>query len=77
MTAKIGIPSITDLKLDKDVSNYYLLNGVSNKKSLMYRNSLIESKPFLSRGIKPSIVIKNQIIKSGTGTVKDPYILEG
>ena len=74
--AKVGLTSVEDLKLDYSVNNYYLLNGLSEGKIYLYNNYLIESKPTLSRGIKPSIYIKKTKVKSGTGTLKDPYVLE-
>ena len=76
VVAKVGIPSITDLKLDKGVNNYYVLNGSSDGKSYLYNDYLISSKPTLSRGIKPAISIKNLKVKSGIGTLEDPFILE-
>ena len=76
MVAKVGIPSITDLKLDKGVNNYYVLNGSSDGKSYLYNDYLISSKSTLSRGIKPAISIKNLKVKSGIGTLEDPFILE-
>ena len=74
--AKVGLTSIEDLKLDYEVNNYYLLNGTTEGKIYLYNNYLIESKPTLSRGIKPSIYIKKTNVKSGTGTLNDPYVLE-
>ena len=74
--AKVGLTSVEDLKLDYGVNNYYLLNGLEDGKIYLYNNYLIESKPTLSRGVKPSIYIKKTSIKSGTGTLNDPYVLE-
>ena len=75
VTAKVGISSVADFKFD-DVSNYYLLNGNDSKIYYMVENELSESKPTLSRSIKPSICIKNTKIKDGNGTKEKPYILE-
>lgn len=76
VTAKVGLSSIADLKFDTDVSNYYLLNGTKENKIYLFGNDLIESKVVLSRSIKPSICIKTKKVKSGTGILTDPYILE-
>lgn len=76
VTAKVGLTSVEDLKLDNGVNNYYLLNGTKEGMIYLFNNYLIESKPTLSRAIKPSIYIKKASIKSGTGTLKDPYVLE-
>lgn len=75
VNAKVGLTSIIDLKLD-DATSYYLLNGLDNNKIYLYDNELIESKPTLSRGMKPSICIKNTKIISGDGTIDSPYVLE-
>lgn len=74
--AKVGLSSVVDFKFDKGVNNYYLSNGTKENKIYLYNNGLIESKIVLSRSIKPSICIKMQKIKDGTGTIADPYILE-
>ena len=63
------------LKLD-NVDNYYLLNGTEKGKIYLYSEGIIESKPALSRGIKPSICIKKSAIKEGNGTLESPYTLE-
>lgn len=76
VTAKVGLSSIADLKLDSSTNYYYLANGTKDNKIYLYGTDLIESKVMLSRSIKPSICIKTQKIKSGTGTLTDPYILE-
>ena len=76
VTAKVGLPGILDFKFDS-VSNYYLLNGNDSKIYYIADNELLESKPTLSRAIKPSICIKKAKIKDGNGTKEKPYILEG
>ena len=76
VTSKVGLSSVADLKLDNSSSYYYLSNGTKDNKIYLYATDLIESKVMLSRSIKPSICIKTQKIKSGTGTLTDPYILE-
>ena len=76
ITVKVGLTSIIDLKFD-NVNNYYLLNGNSEGKVYIYNDGLAESKPGLSRSIKPSICIKKSKIKSGNGSIDNPYELEG
>lgn len=76
INAKVGLSSVTDLKFD-NVQNYYLLNGTKENKIYLYGDTLIESKPTLSRAIKPSICIKKGKLKQGQGTLEDPYVLEG
>lgn len=76
VTAKVGLTSIEDLKFDNDINNYYLLNGTKDGKIYLFNNYLIESKPTLYRTIKPSIYIKRANVKSGSGSLEDPYILE-
>lgn len=77
VTSKVGLSSVADLKLDGEVSNYYLLNGINTNKVYIYSDTLIESKSTLSRAIKPSICIKKATIKTGDGTLEKPYTLEG
>lgn len=76
VTAKVGLSSIDDLKFNNDITGYYLLNGAPDNKIYLYADFLIDSKPVLSRAIKPSICINKAKIKTGDGTKNNPYILE-
>lgn len=77
ITAKVGISSVTDLKFDSGVKNYYILNGTKDGKAYLYSDYLTESKVTLARAIKPSICIKKATIKTGDGSLTKPYTLEG
>lgn len=72
--AKIGLPSIIDFKYDS-AEYYYLLNG-TKKRSYLYKNGLIEASSSVYHSIKPSICIKKTNVKSGNGTVDNPFVLE-
>lgn len=77
INAKVGISSVTDLKLDSTIKNYYVLNGTKDGKAYLYSDYLTESKVTLARAIKPSICIKKATIKTGDGSLTKPYTLEG
>ena len=72
---KVGIPSITDIKYSGNSFSYYLLNS-NGKDIYYYEDGLYTSRSNLIRPIRPTIAIKNQSLKKGTGTKDDPYIIE-
>lgn len=72
---KVGLNSINDIKYSNDLSMYYLLNGINDKDVYTFGDELSTSKYSLSKSIRPAIVI-NKNIKSGKGTINDPYIVE-
>ncbi|MCI8778128.1 MAG: hypothetical protein HFI86_06315 [Bacilli bacterium] len=79
VTAKIGLYNIADIKLNNETKNYYLLTGGTDSKVFAFDMSgyLFESGSTQNRLIKPAITIRKSKVVSGTGTLNDPYILEG
>ena len=75
VNAKVGLNSVTDILMKNDLNSYYLINGNSNKEVYTYGSEFGLSKFNLSKGIRPTISIKNTISK-GKGTIDDPYIVE-
>lgn len=77
--AKVGLYNIADIKLNNDTKNYYLLTKGSDGKIFGFDMSgyLFESSTTQNRLIKPAITIKKNKIANGSGTLSDPYILEG
>lgn len=77
ITSYVGIPNILDLKLNSDVSGYYLSTASSDTHMYVYDNELKTSKPSLFRNVRPCIAIsKNVKIVSGTGTIDSPFEIE-
>lgn len=75
--AKVGILNLMDLKFDSSISNYLL--STTNKEGLIYTYSdvLKTGKTTIYRNIRPCIGLdKNTKIKSGKGTLNDPYVVE-
>ena len=75
-TAKVGLYNVLDLKVGNTLETYYLLTPSADNYVYLYNSGLIESKVTLVRNIKPTININKLTIKSGTGTLEDPYMLE-
>lgn len=75
----VGMLGINDIKLNLENSNYYLMTEGRENKVFAYDLSgyLYESTFSQNRKVRPAITIKNSGIKSGSGTLEDPYILEG
>ncbi len=79
VSAKIGLYNIADIKLNNDTKNYYMLTSGSDNKVFAFDMSgyMFESVATQNRLIKPAITIRKNKIVSGSGTLSDPYILEG
>ena len=75
VTCKVGLTSVMDFKFDK-ADNYFLINGAQDGNIYIYKEGLTTAKGTINRGVKPSIVIKKTDIKSGSGSLDDPYVLE-
>lgn len=79
VNAKVGLYNISDIKLNNDTKNYYLLTSGSDSKIFAFDMSgyLFESNATQNRLIKPAITIRKSKVVSGSGILSDPYILEG
>lgn len=74
VVAKVGILSISDLKFDNELSDYFLLNS-NGSRIFTYGSETIVSNPGIFKGIRPAIRIKNSKVSSGQGTKENPYVL--
>ncbi len=75
--AYIGLLSASDLKLGMFSDYYYTLTPAEDTMVYIYGHSLLESYVYSYEYYRPAIVIKDNLkIKSGSGTIKDPFILE-
>lgn len=76
--AKIGLYSIADLKFNFDLDSYYLITPSTSTSVYNWNKKTFKVEKTLStkKGIRPAIEINKLDIKSGTGTVDDPYELE-
>lgn len=76
---KVGLLGLNDIKANLENTNYYLMTEGHDNKVYAYDLSgyLFESAFSQSRKVRPAITIKKNNIKSGSGTLEDPYILEG
>lgn len=75
--AYVGMLNAADFKFGSFSDYYYLTTPVDDKLIYIYSKDLLESKVTSYEYYRPAIVIKNNVnIKSGSGTSKDPFVLE-
>lgn len=76
-SGKVGMLNITDLIFNDNDNSFYLANKDSENLIYVYGEYIKSSKPILSRGIRPCIMIdKNTKISGGLGTITEPFIVE-
>ncbi len=74
--AKVGLLNLYDLKFNNDLDNYYISTYNDEYVYVMGKN-IKESGPTITRNIRPCIAIsKDSKIKSGNGTINEPFELE-
>ena len=76
VTAKVSIPSIIDPIFNKEDNNYYLTTPFEDKYVYIFNKDLYAVKPTALRNIKPVINKKKKSIKSGDGSLNNPYVVE-
>ncbi len=80
-TVKIGLLSISDIKFNQELSDYYLSNTTSSigDSAYIYDNTgiLKEGDVALEKHFIPTVAISIQDIKTGDGTKENPYKVEG
>ena len=74
--AKVGMYSVSDLKIGNIDKMYYLLTPSKTGYVYFYDGDIIESKVSYSRNIIPTININKFKISSGAGSIDNPFILE-
>lgn len=82
VVAKVGLLNMMDIKLNNEVSGYYLSTGVDGKYVYAYNTeigkSLRKSKPTISRNIRPCIALSKDVsFTNGDGTINNPFIIRG
>lgn len=74
--AKVGLPNLSDVKLINNENGYYLLTG-KDEYVFAYDEVMKESKPSISRNIRPCIALSKDIkVSEGNGTSDSPFIVE-
>ena len=74
---KIGLLSLTDLKFNDTLKNYYL-SDTKDKQVYLYNGSLLTSKVDTKRNVRYGLgLTKSLKIKSGNGSKLAPFIVEG
>lgn len=80
ITAKIGLPNVYDINLNKDLTDYYYINTTSEKSSLalVYDNIgfIKEEETKEIKKVVPVICMDKQVLTQGTGTIDDPYRIQ-
>ena len=60
MTAKVGLPSILDIKFDSNINEYFTLTSNADERIWVYTNPLRPSRVTSERSIRPCITISNE-----------------
>lgn len=80
VVSKMGLLNIFDYNPTNDLTNYYLVNTMSSVGSMgyVYNNLglLEEANVTEEKYMVPTISIEKKNIKSGSGTLENPYIVE-
>ncbi len=74
--AKVGLYNIADMKFGMLEKSYHLLTPSKTGSIYIYGPYLTPSKVNIQRDIRPAISVKNSKIKTGDGTLKNPFELE-
>lgn len=75
--AYVGMLNAADFKFGSFSDYYYLTTPAGNNLVYVYSKGLLESNINSYEYYRPAIMIKNDVkIKSGSGTINDPFILE-
>ena len=75
--AKVGILNMNDLKFNSSINNYLLMTSTEDGLIYTYGETIKTGKTTVYRNIRPCISIsKNTKIKSGSGSLDDPYVME-
>ena len=80
ITSKVGLLNIFDIIANGDLENYFYLNTTSEVGSMEYNryaNGLLEESDVRDeKHIVPTVCIAKSSIKSGKGTLEEPYVVE-
>lgn len=72
----VGIPTISDIKIDDSVVDYYLINSKSDDEIYYYNNGLKVISKDISMKLRSVIMIKKSKISTGDGSYDNPYVVE-
>ena len=77
---KVSVPSIGDIILNKELTNYFTNTGTSQNENKIYvinnDGTVREKTVTLESNIVPCISINKDILTKGSGTIDDPYEME-
>ena len=68
--------NLIDPIFNKEDNNYYLTTPFEDKYVYIFNKDLYAVKPTALRNIKPVICIDKKSIKSGDGSLNNPYVVE-
>ncbi len=78
--AYIGLLNISNIRLNNEIKNYFLMNGSTKNGSLIYlasNNGTIYSTSSDEKNyILPTITIKKELLTKGEGTIDSPLEME-
>lgn len=74
--AKVSIPTLKHPKFEKSENQYFLINSLDETNMYVYSNGVNSCKSTLAKSVKPVITINADILKSGNGSIENPYTTE-
>ena len=79
VTAKVGLMNLFDYNSNTQLDNYYFMNTTSSVGSMgyVYHNTglLEDDKVTEQRHVVPVVCINKNLVKAGTGSVEDPFVV--
>lgn len=72
---KVGIQSIIDPIFNKEKTNYYFSTPYDNDTAYIYNEAVYNVKSGIIRNISLNVCINKDILKSGDGSLDNPYVV--
>ena len=78
--SKVALISISDIRLNNELNNYYTLTGSKDKSSMIYTinsNQKLYTKNIQTKiNVIPAISLDKELLTKGNGTINSPYEME-
>ncbi len=80
INSKVAMPSIGDILLNDESSNYFIMTGTKPNGMLIYTknsNYKMTTKSVTGKAkVTPTLSIDKELLKEGTGSKEDPYVIK-
>ena len=78
--SKIALISISDIRLNNELENYFTLTGSQEKSAMVYtisKNQKLYTKSIQTKiNVIPTISLEKELLTKGNGTIDSPYEME-